>query len=350
MATDLDPRRPGRGPRRHVRIPRWLTSAVTIALLAGLVVLAVQKIQLGRIGHALGRVSGGWVALACALMALAFLARAESWFAVIRAALPEDRIGRPPVIRALFIGMAGSTVAPGRLGEAARVLVIARHATDTARALATIAGTVFAQSALNLLALAALAAVALGNGAIPGTRAEGLVVALGIPLAILLALLASRALVRAGGRSERLPRPVAWVVRQLVGARNGLRVFGEPREAMHAVVTQLAAWAMQWACCYAVLLALDLPHRALVAAAAVLLAVNVTSIVPLTPSNVGVFQAACIATLAAFGVSSARGLAYGLVLQAIEIAVALALGVPSLAREGISLAQLRELAGHRDAT
>lgn len=308
--------------------------------------LAVQKIQLGRIGHALGRVSGGWLALACALMAIAFLARAESWFAVIRAALPEDRIGRPPVIRALFIGMAGSTVAPGRLGEAARVLVLARHATDTAKALATIAGTVFAQTALNLLALAVLAAIAIGEGAIPGTRAGGLLAVLGVPALLLLALAASRAIMRAGGRSHRLPRPLGWVVRQLVAAREGLRVFAEPREAIHAVATQLVAWALQWACCYAVLLALGLSHRAGVAAAAVLLAVNVTSIVPITPSNIGVFQAACIATLAVFGVSSARGLAYGLVLQAIEIAVALALGVPSLVREGISLAQLRELTGH----
>lgn len=306
---------------------------------------ALQKINLGRIDRALARVSIAWVAFACALMAIAFLARAESWFAVIRSALPEDRIGRPPVIRALFIGMAGSTVAPGRLGEAARVLVIARHATTAkGRALATITGTVLAQTALNLLALVVLAAVAIGAGAIPGTRTGGLIAALGVPLIILLALGASQAILRTGHRADKLPRPFAWVVRQVVAARNGLRVFGEPRGAFHAAVTQLAAWAMQWACCYGVLLALGLTHRAGVAAAAVLLAVNVTSIVPITPSNVGVFQAACIATLAAFGVSSARGLAYGLVLQAIEVTVALVLGVPSLLREGISVAQLRELA------
>jgi phosphatidylinositol alpha-mannosyltransferase len=101
---------------------------------------------------------------------------------------------------------------------------------------------------------------------------------------------------------------------------------------------------MQWACCYGDLLALGLPHRAGIAAAAVLLAVNVTAIVPLTPSNVGVFQAACIAVLAVFGISSAHGLAYGLVLQAIEIGVAFALGLPSLVREGLSVGQLRELA------
>ncbi len=53
------------------------------------------------------------------------------------------------------------------------------------------------------------------------------------------------------------------------------------------------------------LVALGLDDRAgLGAAAAVLFAVNVTAVLPATPSNVGVFQAACVAVLTgAYGVS-----------------------------------------------
>jgi phosphatidylinositol alpha-mannosyltransferase len=69
-----------------------------------------------------------------------------------------------------------------------------------------------------------------------------------------------------------------------------------------------------------------------------------TAIVPLTPSNIGVFQAACIAVLAAFGVAAGRALACGLVLQAIEIISALALGLPALVREGLTPAELRRQA------
>jgi phosphatidyl-myo-inositol alpha-mannosyltransferase len=87
---------------------------------------------------------------------------------------------------------------------------------------------------------------------------------------------------------------------------------------------------------YAVLLALGFGHRVgLAGAAAILVAVNVTAVAPLTPSNVGVFQAACVAVLAAFGVSAGRGLAYGIVLQAVELATAIGLGAPALVREGI---------------
>jgi hypothetical protein len=53
-------------------------------------------------------------------------------------------------------------------------------------------------------------------------------------------------------------------------------------------------------------------------AAAILFAVNVTAAVPLTPSNIGVFQAACIAVLSAAGVAAGAGLAYGIQLQGTE--------------------------------
>jgi phosphatidyl-myo-inositol alpha-mannosyltransferase len=73
-------------------------------------------------------------------------------------------------------------------------------------------------------------------------------------------------------------------------------------------------------------------------------AVNVTAAVPITPSNVGVFQAACMAALAGFGVSAARGLTYGIVLQAVEVLTALGLGLPALAAEGLSWTQVRRSA------
>ena len=79
--------------------------------------------------------------------------------------------------------------------------------------------------------------------------------------------------------------------------------------------------------------------------------VNLTAILPLAPSNVGVFQAVCIVVLAPFGVAASRALAYGLVLQAIEIISALALGLPALLHEGLTPAELRRQAhNHLTAT
>ena len=107
--------------------------------------------------------------------------------------------------------------------------------------------------------------------------------------------------------------------------RSGLAVFRAPAARRSiAVAMQLGAWALQWVACYVLLVALGLEHKAdLGAAAAVLFAVNVTAVLPVTPSNLGVFQAACVAVLAgAYGVAPAQALGYGIILQAVEVATA----------------------------
>jgi phosphatidylinositol alpha-mannosyltransferase len=133
----------------------------------------------------------------------------------------------------------------------------------------------------------------------------------------------------------------------MVQVRRGLQVFRRPKLAAWATIAQLTAWAVQWLACYALLVALGLDAQAGVgAAAAVLFAVNVTAALPATPSNLGVFQAACVAVLSAYGVGKTNALAYGIILQAVEIATAVAMGMPALVREGMTWRDLRLKALH----
>jgi phosphatidylinositol alpha-mannosyltransferase len=53
--------------------------------------------------------------------------RAVSWWVVLRAALPGAAVPAPLVARATMIGVMVSAVFPGRLGEAARAIVVARR-------------------------------------------------------------------------------------------------------------------------------------------------------------------------------------------------------------------------------
>ena len=130
--------------------------------------------------------------------------------------------------------------------------------------------------------------------------------------------------------------------------RSGLTVFTRPREGSIAISMQLAAWALQWISCYVLLVALGLEHKAdLGAAAAILFAVNVTAVLPVTPSNLGVFQAACMAVLVgAYGVAPAQALGYGIILQAVEVATAVIMGAPALVKEGLSWREVRLRALH----
>ena len=126
-------------------------------------------------------------------------------------------------------------------------------------------------------------------------------------------------------------------------ARTGLTVFRDPKRATYATAAQLFAWFLQLLACWALFAALGLDHQVSIgAAAAVLFAVNVTAVVPATPSNIGIFQLAVISVLnKGFGVSAADALAYGVILQAVEIATAVALGVPALVREGVTWSDMR---------
>jgi phosphatidylinositol alpha-mannosyltransferase len=72
--------------------------------------------------------------------------------------------------------------------------------------------------------------------------------------------------------------------------------------------------------------------------------------VPVTPSNIGIFQATTMAVLAADGVDAAHALAYGILLQAVEITTAILLGVPALLGERISLNDIRRHATTTPAT
>ena len=132
------------------------------------------------------------------------------------------------------------------------------------------------------------------------------------------------------------------------GCAPGLRVFARPREGSVAIGMQLSAWALQWVACYVLLVALGLDHQAdMGAAAAILFAVNVTAVLPVTPSNLGVFQAACMAVLVgAYGVAPAQALGYGIILQAVEVATAVVMGAPALVKEGLSWREVRLRAMH----
>ena len=130
--------------------------------------------------------------------------------------------------------------------------------------------------------------------------------------------------------------------------RAGLTVFRSPRLGRDRGRVQLAAWGLQALSCYLLLVALGLDHQTgFAAAAAVLFAVNVTAVLPATPANLGVFQAACATVLhTGWHVGCGAGVAYGVILQAVEVATAILMGMPALVKEGMSWREVKLRAMH----
>jgi hypothetical protein len=75
----------------------------------------------------------------------------------------------------------------------------------------------------------------------------------------------------------------------------------------------------------------------------VLVLMNVATIVPLWPGNVGLVQVAVATPLVNYGIAYAHGIAFGIGLQAIEASVGIGIGLVFLAREGLSFATLRQM-------
>jgi phosphatidylinositol alpha-mannosyltransferase len=345
----LEPLAPGAGRRRVTRVARRVAGVAAIGAAAGLGWMALQRIGIQSIGNALLAATPTWVLLAFGLMCASLFLRAESWHAVLRSALPGIRVRRRDAARGVMIGVLMSATLPARLGEPSRALIVSRRLGRVRERLPIVLGTVVSQTLLNLAALVVLGAIMFSTVGLFHGHEKALIIGSAAPVSMLALVLLLPSLLRRGKPSRfiRLRRALAVVRGAMEQVRAGLQVFRHPRLGSWAAFNQLAAWGLQATACYVLLIALGLDHTASFgAAAAVLFAVNVTAVLPATPSNLGVFQAACVAVLSAYHVSHADALAYGIILQAVEIATAVTLGMPALLREGMSWKDMRLRALH----
>jgi uncharacterized membrane protein YbhN (UPF0104 family) len=334
---------PGPGRRLGARIARALRQRPTRIALAALGVAALVAVavwaapDLRGIATAFENVRWRWVAAAGAANLVSIVARAAAWRVVLAQALPPPRPRRRQVLSAYSIGMLGNAILPGRLGEAARTVVLARHLRRGRGAWATVGGTVLAHRLLDVLPLAALVVYVLIAARIPPWATTGISVTLAVGAALLVVAVV---LARRGAPSS---HGIGRVRALLIFAREGMAVLRAPRPAATAALLQCLGWAAQLTVVDLALRAFGL-HVPLAAAGLVLLVVNAALAFPLWPGSVGVLQAAVALSLLPYGVDYAAGFAFGLGLQAIEASIGIAMGLVFLGREGLSLAALRRAA------
>jgi phosphatidylinositol alpha-mannosyltransferase len=330
-------------------------AAMLAVTLAGVVLafLALQKIGISSIVSALINSSPVFVLLGLGVMCSSMVLRAVSWHAILKAALPRARVKLSDAMQGTFIGVLMSSTLPARLGEPSRALVVARRTGSPREHLPVVLGTLVSQTLLNIVALAILGAVMFSAVDLFNGHQNALVVAAVAPLTLLVIVLLAPVLLHAGartggGRFARLNDQLLRMRRALTRVRAGLTVFRRPKLGAIASASQLSAWGLQWLSCYLLLVALGLDHRTGIAAAAgVLFAVNITAVLPATPANLGVFQAACVAVLhTGWHVGYGDGVAYGVILQAVEVTTAVLMGMPALLKEGMSWREVRLRAMH----
>ena len=314
---------------------RPLLVAAGFAVTAACTYLAVRGVAFDDAIDALAASDLRWLVPASVVLALALWLRVVRWWVLF------DPSSRPPlgaVAHAAFVGYFFNNILPARAGEAARVIALHRRAM-TPRA-ETI-GTVVIERVFDLLALLGLLFASypllpeiswLRTAALLGL----VVVAVLVVLVVVLVRYDERAVrwllsplrrLPGAGVAERIEHAVANASRGLVGLR-------EPRVALRGMALTIASWVVL-GLSYWILTAafdLDLP---LVAGMLVVIAINLSLVLPSSPAALGVFEAATVVALRAFDVPQAEALSYALVLHLLNLVPFLVIGAALLGPEAL---------------
>jgi uncharacterized membrane protein YbhN (UPF0104 family) len=290
----------------------------------------------GGVADAFAAVEWRWIAAAVGLNLLSVLVRALAWRTVIVQAFEPPHPSFMLVFSAFSVGLFANALLPGRIGELARVAVLNRRMRQPG-AWARLLGTVFAHRVFDLVAVIGLIVYVMLTAHIPDWAVTSLiaVVVVGIVLFTIAVM---------GARSDHFAgfEEGLGAARKVVRlARYGLGVMRRPAAAALALLFQLLGWTCQLFAVYTSMRAFGI-HEPLPAAGLVLVLMNVATIFPLWPGNVGLVQAAVALPLFTYyGVAKANGIAFGFGLQIIEASVGIGVGLLFLAREGLSVAMLR---------
>jgi uncharacterized protein (TIRG00374 family) len=331
-----------RPPLPRSNLVRFAVSLVFAALVVAL--LLWRGPSFTAIGDAFKAVRWEWVVLAILLNLFSIVARAAAWRTVIHQAMPPPHPSNMLVFSAFSVGLFGNAVLPGRIGELARVAVLNRKMPRRPGLWATLAGTVFAHRVFDLVPVLLLILYVVVTAKIPAWAVTSLLVFVCVGIALF-----SIAFLSARRHHVGVHEGVSAARRLVAMGRQGLGVMRSPLGASLAIFFQIIGWVFQILAVWVAMRAFSI-HAPLPAAGVVLLLMNVATVFPLWPGNVGLVQVAIAAPLkASYGITYAHGVAFGFGLQAIEACVGIGIGLLFLAREGLSFAMLRVMPSTEEA-
>jgi uncharacterized membrane protein YbhN (UPF0104 family) len=253
------------------------------------------------------------------------------------AVLPLRAVTGPVAVGALF-----NLVLAGRVGDAARVLLVHARLRRAGRpaAVSLVLGSAITETLVSTAAWVALVAVAGALVPLP-PEAWGVVAAVAVGAA-LVALAAWRGWGRVPreGRRGSFGRVAAGARRVWAAVAEGHLTLRRPAVVMPLAAAAVAGWVAQWAVVYAVLAAFDVAD-AVRGATLVLVSTSVAQTLPVVPGNLGVFQAAAALPLvASSGVAATTAVAIGVVLQLVQTVPVAIAGAVVAARRGEDLGEL----------
>jgi uncharacterized membrane protein YbhN (UPF0104 family) len=128
----------------------------------------------------------------------------------------------------------------------------------------------------------------------------------------------------------------------LTSVTDGMRIIPNPGLLLAVFLVSLSLWFLPILSSYIMTLAFDL-RVPFSAALVVFIFVGFGTALPNLPGMIGPYQYACQLALGLFGVSDVDGLAYGLVLNAVQFLTLVVQGLFALPIAGVSFADIRRV-------
>jgi uncharacterized membrane protein YbhN (UPF0104 family) len=256
---------------------------------------------------------------AAAVNLTSLLAKGWAWHLVLKP-LARNRWGSAQ--EANWIGAAVNCLSVSLAGEAVRIQQIVRQDDVPAQAalISVIAERVVEGISLALVLLLTASLVPLPRSLAGFRWGAALVLAALIGFALLY-------------RPRRLPESLPAFVRTGLAS---LARIGRSKTIVGPILLSLYNWLAQWMTFHLVLAAAG-GHPTPVSSLVALLATNLAGFLRLTPSNVGLFQASMVMSLAPFGFSAGEALSASLVLQAIQVIPVVLVGFWLIGQEKLAL-------------
>ena len=322
-------------------------------ILGGALLVAAAAVfaheEFARMVRSFLRADWRWILVGGGLMLLSLVLRSAALKLIVRAY--DDVCPRiTDTFSCTSIGLLANVLLPVRMGALLNpyvlFLLLRRRGAHTPFATTlgmTVTEQLFAAAVFVFLSLVFVSVLGVPTWALQTLIAAAILLVLAFAGGVALQRSRRRWIVLVPGPASRPPHGfVARMRLYLPEFLDSQRILRRPMSALAVAGVQTLAWMLQLCAAVAVLHAFHVGGAGWRAAALALVLTNLIGILPLTPGNVGTFQVAAVAALAAYGVGSGPAMAFALGLQGLQLLVAVLAGVVSLGFQDLTL---KDLAG-----
>ena len=315
---------------------------LTLAVSAVFLVLAVWNFHFDEFWAVLRHLNPLYFLPALAAYFCSFLFRTLRWQVMLK---PTKAIPARSLFRYLVIGYMANNLLPARLGEIVRAYVTgnSESMSRSAAFASVLIERLFDGLTIVMILIVLMLFAGLGQGWLHTTAwiSASLFVG-GLFVLYLMSRYRNGFMAISERMLKRLPGPMTAKLNHILQRFvTGLSLLYAPRAFFLSLAMSFFVWASEVMVYIVYLKAFEI-EAPITAACLALVVVNLSSLIPSSPSYIGVFQYACIAALEIFGVGATAAFTFSVAVHSTQVIPITLLGLYFLSRMGLSLGEIRK--------